>query len=233
MLAFPGVIYSQPLYFEWLSPGITEDTSERKGEKETGRRRRRKRVATEWATGEKGKQDRPLQIRLTGWRVAGMREDRWRGENSGWLAGFYYWQLGGIAYCFPFYLLLQSLASFRFTSFYLRERTRICVSVRFFHSPRCLHRANDVWVRWQSISKLPNSLLSENRSAIGVPSVQCFVQFLHRAPEIYDRSNSKRNTVNNIIICDIYKIKLNSHHIWVTKKNNGVKLREAKNGCII
>lgn len=40
MLAFPGVIYSQPLYFEWLSPGITEDTSERKGEKETGRRKR-------------------------------------------------------------------------------------------------------------------------------------------------------------------------------------------------
>lgn len=45
MPAFPGVIYSQPLYFEWLSPGITEDARERKGEKETGRRRRRGRVS--------------------------------------------------------------------------------------------------------------------------------------------------------------------------------------------
>lgn len=39
-MRFQGVIYSQPLYFEWLSPGITEDTRERKGVKETGRRGR-------------------------------------------------------------------------------------------------------------------------------------------------------------------------------------------------
>lgn len=40
MLAFPGVIYSQPLYFKWPSPSITgEYNGERKGGKETGRRR--------------------------------------------------------------------------------------------------------------------------------------------------------------------------------------------------
>lgn len=40
MLAFPEVIYSRPLYFEWLSPRITGEYNRgRKGGKETGRRR--------------------------------------------------------------------------------------------------------------------------------------------------------------------------------------------------
>jgi len=147
MLAFPGVIYSQLLYFEWLSPSITEDTgrTERR-ERETGRERRR--VATGWATGEKGRQDRPCRYV---WRAEGSWGCEKKGgerEDSGWLAS----TTGNSVVLFPILLALQSLASFRFTSFYLHERTRmyILVSVCFFHSPGCLHRAKSVHTVSQS-----------------------------------------------------------------------------------
>lgn len=108
MLAFPGVIYSQPLYFEWLSPGITEDTRERKGGKETGRRRRWRRVRN----GMSNRREREAGSTVAdmsdglkgyeGYEKAGRGQEK--GIVAGWLAGFY-WQLGGIAYCFSFYLL--------------------------------------------------------------------------------------------------------------------------------
>jgi len=132
MLAFPGVIYSQPLYFEWLSPQY------RRGYQGTERRERdRKTQAVErGSNGMSNRREReaePLRIRLTGWRVAeGVRRPGWGSKegNSGWLAGFYYWQLDSNAYCFPFYLLYGLwllFALLRFTCTNAHEC--ICVSV--------------------------------------------------------------------------------------------------------
>ena len=159
MLAFPGVIYSQPLYFEWLSPGITEDTSERKGEKETGRRKRGGEACSNGMSNRREK-EAGSTIADTSDGLKGCEGCEKTGEEgivAGWLlllATRWHRVL------FPILLTLWSLASFRFTSFYLHERTRrIRVSVYFFQSPQCLHRVNDVYgmMIHRDISNLSNS----------------------------------------------------------------------------
>jgi len=126
MLAFPGVIYSQPLYFEWLSPGITEDTSERKGEKETGRR---KRGGEAYNNGMSNRREKEAGSTIADTSdglksCRGCEKTGEKGIVAGWLlllATRWHRVL------FPILLTLWSLASFRFTSFYLRERTQMYV----------------------------------------------------------------------------------------------------------
>lgn len=126
MLAFPGVIYSQPLYFEWLSPGITEDTRERKGGKETGRRRRRRRVCNGRMSNrrerEAGSTVADMSDGLKGYEGY---EKAGRGQEKGIVAGWLLLATRRHRVLFLVLLTLWSLASFRFTSFCLRERARI------------------------------------------------------------------------------------------------------------
>lgn len=117
MLAFPGVIYSQPLYFEWLSPGITEDTRERKGGKETGRRRRRRRVRNGMSNRREREAGSTVADMSDGLKGYEGYEKAGRGQEKGIVAGWLLLATRRHRVLFLVLLTLWSLASFRFTSF--------------------------------------------------------------------------------------------------------------------
>lgn len=159
MLAFPGVIYSQPLYFEWLSPGITEDTRERKGGKETGRRRRRRRVRNGMSNRREREAGSTVADMSDGLKGYEGYEKAGRGQEKGIVAGWLLLATRRHRVLFLVLLTLWSLASFRFTSFCLRERARMYVFVYPCARSIRLGIFND-WIRWYSVPQSYQTLQS-------------------------------------------------------------------------